>query len=587
MFGNLRKPYSSAAIVCALTAATTAFGQSGNDADLLAGLRPVTAEMLENPADGNWLIWRKTYDSQGFSPLDQINTGNVAGLAEAWRTPLGQGSSMATPLVHDGVMFLADTNDTVLALDAGSGEELWRYEHATGADATRGLNGKFGIAIYRETLIVPTLDLRLLALDFRSGELVWEHAIAVSAANPGRYSLRAAPLLADGVIVQGVTATMVPEGGFIIGVDAGSGEELWRFHTVAGPDDPGGNTWNDIAGTERQGGSVWVSGSYDPELDLVFFGPAPTYHTAPLLDAAEIPGVSNDALYTNSTIALRPRSGELVWHFQHVANDQWDLDWSFERQIVEVDVDGAPRKAVITAGKMALYDALDAATGEYLFSIDLGLQNMVASIDPQTGVKTMNANARPNAENAVLICPQPIGGRNWLAAAVNPANNMLFLPLAETCMMGGPTGGDSNLLSTGVSISSVPPPDSDGNIGRLQAVNLATQELAWSFREFMPPSSAVLATGGGLVFSGALDQSFKAFDQADGEVLWSTDLGDIAASFPISYSVNGKQHIALIVGQPGLHASALIGHAMQTSGDLSRFAGLTREGPALVVFALP
>ena len=587
MFGNLQKPYSAAAIVCALAAATTAFGQSGNDADLLAGLRPVTAEMLENPADGNWLIWRKTYDSQGFSPLDQINTGNVAGLAEAWRTPLGQGSSMATPLVHDGVMFLADTNDTVFALDAGSGEELWRYEHETGADATGGLNGKFGIAIYRETLIVPTLDLRLLALDFRSGEVVWEHAIAVSAANPGRYSLRAAPLLADGVIVQGVTATMVPEGGFIIGVDAGSGEELWRFHTVAGPDDPGGNTWNDIAGTERQGGSVWVSGSYDPELGLVFFGPAPTYHTAPLLDAVEIPGVSNDALYTNSTIALRPRSGELVWHFQHVANDQWDLDWSFERQIVEVDVDGAPRKAVITAGKMALYDALDAATGEYLFSIDLGLQNMVASIDPQTGVKTMNANARPNAENAVLICPQPIGGRNWLAAAVNPASNMLFLPLAETCMMGGPTGGDSNLLSTGVSISSVPPPDSDGNIGRLQAVNLATQELAWSFREFMPPSSAVLATGGGLVFSGALDQSFKAFDQADGEVLWSTDLGDIAASFPISYSVNGKQHIALIVGQPGLHASALIGHAMQTSGDPSRFAGLTREGPALVVFALP
>ena len=587
MFGNLQKPYSAAAIVCALAAATTAFGQSGNDADLLAGLRSVTAEMLENPADGNWLIWRKTYDSQGFSPLDQINTGNVEGLAEAWRTPLGQGSSMATPLVHDGVMFLADTNDTVLALDAGSGEELWRYEHETGADATRGLNGKFGIAIYRETLIVPTLDLRLLALDFRSGEVVWEHAIAVSAANPGRYSLRAAPLLADGVIVQGVTATMVPEGGFIIGVDAGSGEELWRFHTVAGPDDPGGNTWNDIAGTERQGGSVWVSGSYDPELGLVFFGPAPTYHTAPLLDAVEIPDVSNDALYTNSTIALRPRSGELVWHFQHVANDQWDLDWSFERQIVEVDVDGAPRKAVITAGKMALYDALDAATGEYLFSIDLGLQNMVASIDPQTGVKTMNANARPNAENAVLICPQPIGGRNWLAAAVNPENNMLFLPLAETCMMGGPTGGDSNLLSTGVSISSVPPPDSDGNIGRLQAVNLATQELAWSFREFMPPSSAVLATGGGLVFSGALDQSFKAFDQADGEVLWSTDLGDIAASFPISYSVNGKQHIALIIGQPGLHASALIGHAMQTSGDPSRFAGLTREGPALVVFALP
>lgn len=582
------KHWIGATVFCVCCAAASAFAQSnGGGADLLAEMRPVSGDMLADPEAGNWLSWRKTYNSHGFSPLDQINTDNVDQLEQAWRIPLGDGSSMATPLVHDGVMFLADTNDAVLALDAGSGEELWRYEHATGPDATAGLNGKFGIAVYGENIIVPTLDLRLLALDFRSGELVWEHAIAVTADSPNRYSLRAAPLLAGGVIVQGVTATMVPEGGFIIGVDAANGEELWRFQTVAGPDDPGGHTWNDIAHTEREGGSVWVAGSYDPELDLVFFGPAPTYHTAPLLEAVEVAGVNNDALYTNSTIALRPRSGELVWHFQHVANDQWDLDWSYERQIVEVEVDGAPRKAVITAGKMALYDALDAATGEYLFSIDLGLQNLVASIDPQTGVKTMNPNARPNAENAVLICPQPIGGRNWLAAAVNPQSNMLFLPLAETCMMGGPTGGDSQLLSTGVAIAGVAPPDSDGNIGRLQAVNLETRELAWSFREFMPPSSALLATGGGLVFGGAVDQSLKAFDQADGEVLWSTDLGDIAASFPISYSVDGKQHIALIVGQPGLHASALIGHAIQTSGDITRFAGLTREGPSLVVFALP
>ena len=565
-----------------------AFAQSNDGSgDLLARMRPVGADMLASPDAGNWLTWRKTYDSHGFSPLDQINTENVDQLVRAWRIPLGQGSSMATPLVHDGVMFLADTNDAVLALDAGSGEELWRYEHATGPDATAGLNGKFGIAIYGENIIVPTLDLRLLALDFRSGELAWEHAIAVAADSPNRYSLRAAPLLADGVIVQGVTATMVPEGGFIIGVDAANGEELWRFQTVAGPDDPGGHTWNDIAHAEREGGSVWVAGSYDPELDLVFFGPAPTYHTAPLLNPVNIQGVNNDALYTNSTIALRPRSGELVWHFQHVANDQWDLDWSFERQIVEVEVNGAPRKAVITAGKMALYDALDAATGEYLFSIDLGLQNLVASIDPQTGVKTMNPNARPNAENAVLVCPHAIGGRNWLAAALNPRSNMLFLPLAEACIMGGPTGGESGLLSTGVAIMGVAPPGNDGNYGRLQAINLETRELDWSFREFMPPSSALLATGGGLVFGGAMDQSFKALDQAGGEVLWSTDLGDIAASFPISYSVDGKQHIAVVVGQAGLHAATLIGFAMRTSGDMSRFSGLTREGPALVVFALP
>ena len=174
-----------AATAFAWIVAAPALAQSdGGNPELLADLGPVTAEMLANPSAGDWLIWRKTYDSHGFSPLDQIDTENVDRLAEAWRIPLGQGSSMATPLVHDGVMFLADTNDAVLALDARSGEELWRYEHETGADATAGLNGKFGIAIYGTNLIVPTLDLRLLALDFRTGEPVWEHAIAVTADRP-------------------------------------------------------------------------------------------------------------------------------------------------------------------------------------------------------------------------------------------------------------------------------------------------------------------------------------------------------------------------------------------------------------------
>ena len=583
---------SRAAVVCACIAAAPAFAQSnGGDAELLAGMRPVSADMLENPAAGDWLTWRKTFDSLGFSPLDQINTDNVDQLVRAWRVPLAPGPNMATPLVHDGVMFLADTGDTVLALDAATGAELWRYQYPstprTGPGAT-SLTAKIGIALHDDKLIVPTTDLHLIALDFRTGELLWDHAIAVTAANAERYSLRAAPLIADGVIVQGVTATMVPEGGFIIGLDSENGEELWRFQTVAGPDDPGGNTWNDIAHVERQGGSVWVPGSYDAELDLVYFGTAPTYHTAPLLNPVEISGVSNDALYTNSTLALRPGTGELVWYFQHVANDQWDLDWTYERQIIELPVDGEPRKVAVTAGKMALYDALDAATGEYLFSVDVGLQNLVAGIDPETGVKTMNPNASPNAERGILVCPFAIGGRNWPSAAVNPNSKMLFLPLAETCMIGGPTGGEGGILSTGASLTPAPLPDSDGNIGRLQAINLETRQLEWSFREFLPPSSAVLATAGGLVFGGAVDQSLKAFDQTDGDVLWSTDLGDIAASFPISYSVDGKQYIALVIGQPSLHASTLLGIAMQVEGqDRSWFSSLTREGAAMVVYALP
>jgi alcohol dehydrogenase (cytochrome c) len=240
----------------------------------------------------------------------------------------------------------------------------------------------------------------------------------------------------------------MPGGGFIVGLDLETGQEVWRFNTVAWPGEPGGNTWNDIPLEERSGGSVWVPGSYDPELDLVYFGLAPTYHTEPLLRSVDIEGVTNDALYTNSTVALRPETGELVWYFQHIANDQWDLDWVYERQLIEIELGGVTRKVVLTAGKMALYDALDAATGEYLFSMDMGLQNIVTAIDPETGAKTLSSIATPNAEETHLLCPFANGGRNWQSAAYNPDSKMLFLPIAEVCMNAGPTG-QGGILSTG------------------------------------------------------------------------------------------------------------------------------------------
>ena len=275
------------------------------------------------------------------------------------------------------------------------------------------------------------------------------------------YSLRGAPLVANGMVLQGVTATMIPEGGFIVGLDLESGEEVWRFHSIARPDEPGGNTWNNLALKDRSGGSVWVPASYDPELDLAYYGTAPTYDTAPLLHALNEEGISNEALYTNATIALRPKTGELVWYFQHMPNDQWDLDWVFERQIVNLEVEGVPRKVVLTAGKMALYDVLDAETGEYLNSYDVGLQNIVTAIDPETGDKAINPRAIPNSEDANLLCPMANAGRNWPSASVNPNKKMLYLPLAEICMMFGPTSPTRTLLSTGVAIRAQPMANSD------------------------------------------------------------------------------------------------------------------------------
>jgi alcohol dehydrogenase (cytochrome c) len=574
-------PRKSLLLFCSLAVFSTpaAVAQSGEAR--LAALTPVTEAMLANPPAEDWLIWRRTFDSFGFSQLDQINKQNVSSLQEAWRTPLQGGANMATPLVHDGVLYLLSTADTVIAMDATTGAPLWSHKHENKAPPAT----KIGLALHGDLVIVPTSDLHILALSAKTGEVVWDHAIDAVSTGPLPYSLRAAPIIANGQVIQGVTATLVPEGGFIIAIDLQTGKESWRFHTVARPEATG-DTWNELQLNKRSGGSVWVSGSYDPELDLVYFGSGPTYDTAPLLPELGKEGVSNDALYTNATVALRPRTGELVWYYQHMANDQWDLDWAFERQVISLSVAGTPRKVILTAGKMALFDAIDAATGEYVFSVDMGIQNIVSAIDPVTGAKTLNPNAIPSADKAQLVCPFALGGRNWLATSYNPISKMLFVPLSDVCMNGGPTGGNS-ILTTGAALNPIPGGIANGNYGRLQAVNLETRELSWAFREPVPAASAALSTAGGLVFMGALDHTFKAFDDATGTVLWETDTGDIPASFPISYAVDGKQYIAVVTGQPAIHAGTYTGIIRAfTGGDAGPLGGLENSGPALVVYAL-
>lgn len=568
-----------------LSLAAPVIAQTADNASdkLLERYQPIDEQMLLNPPAEDWLMWRSRYDLSGFSSLDQINRDNVRGLSEAWRAPLSQGGNMTTPLVHDGMMFIADTNNVLLALDARNGTELWRYQHESDNFDGR----RQGIALYGDRVFVPHNDLDLVALNVRTGAVEWETSISAPVQNPqgGYYALRGAPMIADGMVIQGVTATILPQGGFIVGLDAETGVEQWRFHTVARPDGPGGNTWNNLPLERRSGGSVWNSGSYDPELGLVYFGAAPTYDTAPLLEDLGIEGVSNDALYTNTTMALRPKTGELVWHFQHMPNDQLDLDWVYERQLDDLQIDGQNRKVVFTAGKMALYDIVDAETGEYLNSIDLGVQNVISAVDPDTGAKSINPDSVPNRETNHLVCPYFLGGRNWQASSYNPDTKMLYLPVLEMCMMAG-LMADGNLLSTGIQADPAPHADSDGQFGRLQAIDMNTMELAWRHRELTPPSTPLLATGGGLVFGGNLDKSFKAYDSATGDILWQTTLGHLPASFPITYQVDGKQYIAVVQGQPSRFTGSLFGIITGFLGADNPAVQPPTDDPALVVFAL-
>ena len=242
---------------------------------LLRDYSPVTDEILQNPPDSDWLTWRRTYNNLGFSNLDQINRETVSGLQLAWHQPVTPGNNMPTPLVHDGIMFLYSAGDVVLALDATTGEMLWRYSH----DGNAVTSHKFGIALHENKVLVPTSDLHMVALNARSGDVIWDHAIEIG--NNTGYQLRSAPTVASGQVIQGKAASFVPGGGFIIAIDLETGRETWRFNTLARPGEPGGNTWNNIPLEERQGGSVWNTGAYDPELDLVFYGVSPTYNTGP------------------------------------------------------------------------------------------------------------------------------------------------------------------------------------------------------------------------------------------------------------------------------------------------------------------
>jgi len=515
-------------------------------ANPLDKITPVTDEMLQNPPEGDWLLWRRTYDDHGFSPLAQISRANVGDLRVAWAWSLLNGPNEATPLVHDGVIFVHSYGDRVQALNAVTGDLLWQYSRKIPSEIW--VRFKRNMAIYRDRLLVSTSDDHVVALDVKTGKVIWDQEIADYRKG---WQVTAGPLVAKGKVMQGI-AGQAPGGCAIVALDFETGKEVWRFHTIAQPGEFGGDSWNGLPLEKRSGASVWTAGSYDPQLNLAYFGPAQTYDTGPMLHRVNKPGITNEGLYTDTTLAINPDTGKLVWHYQHVHNDQWDLDWAFERQVVNLPVNGASRKLVVTSGKMALYDALDAATGQYVFSKDLGIQNVVTAVDPKTGEKTINPDVMPGDGKPHMVCPHPGGGRNWVAGSYNAQTRILYVPMEETCMdmIPAPPGERGNLTS-GVNWFIRPRPDSDGNVGRLEAFSLETKKVLWTNRQRAPQMTCALATAGGVVFEGSLDRYLKAYDDRTGAVLWRVGLNDVPKSCPIAFSVGGKQYLAVTVGSGG------------------------------------
>ena len=516
----------------------------------------VTDEMLGAPASSEWLSWRRTWDAHGFSPLAQITKANVANLRVAWSWSLPPGSNEGTPLVHDGVLFVHGMGDRVQSLNAQSGDLLWEYRRQLPQGVAPTV--KRGMALYRDRLYIGTSDANVIALDARTGKLVWDTRIGDTRVREG---VAGGVLAARGKIMVGTTGTGVgakPGGPQIVGLDAETGRIAWRVNTIAQPGQPGGESWNGIPIEKRSGASVWTTGSYEPTTGLAFFGTGNTYDTGPLLPPSTAPGVTNDALYTNTTLAIDPDTGRIVWHFQHHRRELWDLDWAFERQIVDLPVRGQTRRLVLTAGKIGIYDAVEAATGRFVFSIDLGLQNIVTAIDPETGEKSIDAGQIPDDRSVKFVCPHGAGVKNYPPASYNPSSKVVFAPLTEACMdvFPIPGGAGRGALSSGVNWGIRPRENSDGKYGRLEAINLETRKPIWVTRDRAPMTSGVLATAGGVVFAAAFDRFLRAFDDATGKVLWQTRLNDVSSAIPITYSVNGKQYLAVATGQGGFHAAS-------------------------------
>ncbi len=547
-------------------------------------ITPVTDEMLLNPPDGDWLMWRRTLDGWGYSPLDQINKENVGNLQLAWAWSMTPGRTQETPLAHDGIVFIQNSDQVIQALDGATGELIWEYEHELpDTVAPRGIRNK---AIYEDKLIIATRDAHLIALDTKTGQLVWDQQVANHAYG---FSFSSGPIVANGVVVQGTTGCGggQPGGCFFTGHDADTGAELWRVNTIARGDTPEGNSWNGIPLESRHGASAWIAGSYDPEQNLILAGVGQPYPWAAvmngLLPASSDPNVTNDALYTNSTIAIDPNTGELKWYHQYLPNDTLDLDYVYERILVDLPVDGVDRKLVVTTGKLGIIEAIDRTTGEWLWAMETVPQNVVASIDQETGAKTINQETIPQIGQTTFNCPADPGGRAWQATSYSPRTGALYLPTVEFCSNTTPNPLDPGQIYTGgggATFSRVPVPDSDGNIGQVRAINLTDQSEMWQYRQRPPVTSSTLPTAGGVVFVGSLDRKFMAFDDETGEVLWtSPTLSNSLESFPITYTAGGKQYVAITAN----FASGL--GRLQT---LTPEVRLPRNDPiTLYVFALP
>lgn len=585
-----------AAVAAGGAAAETPEG--GEATALAAAIRdfPVTAEMLRNPAPQDWLMYSRTYDAQRFSPLDQINKENVSSLERVWSKPLPAGVIEVIPIVYRGVMYLAtpggrDGGSGVWALDAATGELLWAYE------PEERLSSRIkAIAIYDDMIYFTAPARRdeldpLIALDAATGEVRFERGVTLETHTAGA-------IVADGKVISGRTCNTARENCYIAAHDAHTGEEVWRFYTAPDAGEPGDESWGGTPPSERRAATWGLPGTYDPDRGLVFWGisnPMPnTRADRHGGDHEAIPPHAPADLYSNSTVALNVETGELVWYYQHLPGDDWDMDINHEKTLVRTVIDpdpefvkwinpaiqrGEEREVVITVGEGGGIWVNDRDTGEFIWATPFPYDTpnfILSDIDEKTGTAYINWDLvldEPGKRS--LICYW--NTRSYWPTAYHPGLNSLYVPYIDFCLdMTRAVPGGAGERRVGAHRPGSDPEKFAG----LARIDMTTGEIHRLYKGRAGGMGAVLATAGGLVFWGDITQVLRAFDAENGEILWESEpLGATVQTSTITYEVGGRQFVAVVNGE------SLIG-----PGLMSNAGGVEippHRGNSINVFALP
>jgi alcohol dehydrogenase (cytochrome c) len=514
-------------------------------APALANYKSVTADQLTQPADGDWLMFRRTYNGWGYSPLDQITSANAARLHPVWSMATGQVEGhQAAPIVNNGAMFVATPGNQVLAIDAKSGQLLWRFKRPIPEDQFLLHPTSRGVGLWGDKLFLATSDCYVVAIDVKTGKEVWSTKVADY--DKGYY-MSLAPLVIDGKVLVGSSGGELGVRSFVAAFDADKGAEVWRTYTIPAPGEPGSETWPQGNQWKTGGGSVWVTGVYDPETKLTFWG---TGNPGPWM-GDQRPG---DNLYTTSVLALDAATGQIKGHHQYHQNDSWDWDEVSPPIIVDYMHDGKQVKGLVDVARDGYLWMLERTADKINFVAGQPFvyHNVFTGLDPKTGHPVVAADHKPGTGKQADFCPSLWGGKDWPPVAYSPKTKLLYIPANENLcgiILGRQVTYTAGQPYTGVTSWLYLRKGAD-HIGELQAWNLDSGKKEWTHSYGMSQNwGPMLATGGNVLFEGGTnDRKFRAIDATNGQVLYEFPTPSGVNGVPMSFAVDGKQYVAVQSG---------------------------------------